>query len=52
MRKQSEKLTIQAPVRRNGIVVAMLRRGGDGKHQNKQEKRAAQKERKLMAAAY
>lgn len=52
MNKQSMKIVVKDTKRRNGMVVAMLNRGGDGKHRNKIEKRAAQKDRRFMEAAY
>lgn len=52
MNKKAMKIEVQETRRRNGIVVAMLNRQGDGKHRNKADKRTAQKERRFMEAAY
>ncbi len=52
MNKNAAKIVVEKPARRNGIVVAMLNRGGDGKHRNKNEKRADMKLRRAMSSEW
>lgn len=51
-KNRATKIVVEKPARRNGMVVAMLNRQGDGKHRNRADKRTAQKERRFMEAAY
>lgn len=52
MKKSQQIVVKDEGRRRNGMVVAMLNRGGYGKHINRQEKRADMKLRRQMSSEY